>query len=55
MTYRELYGTCYTSPAREIANDLRYLHGFQSEADEDDVEFIHETDLTAMGDDGYGF
>jgi hypothetical protein len=51
MTYQMLYVGCYTSEAKEVANELRYLNGFQTAADDGDVERVNEIDIKAMGGD----
>ncbi len=49
MTYQSLYAGCYTSEAKTLADGLRYLHGFETEAEESDIELVNDTDLKAMG------
>jgi len=49
MTYQSLYASCHTSEGQTLANELRYLHGFETEAEESDVDLVHDTDLKAMG------
>src|SRR5271156_3300288 len=49
MTYKKLFDGCYTSEAQKIADELMYLNGFQTEAEQGDVELVEEADLKAMG------
>lgn len=49
MTYQRLYDGCYTSEAQALANPLRYLNGFQTEAEVHDIELVHDADIKAMG------
>ena len=51
MTYQMLYAGCYTSDAKEMANELRYLHGFQTTAEVGDIELVNDADVKAMGGD----
>jgi len=51
MTYKKLFDGCYTSEAQKIADELMYLNGFQTEAEQGDVELVEEADLKAMGGD----
>jgi hypothetical protein len=49
MTYQKLYESCQTSDARELADSLRYLNGFETEAEESDIEAVHAVEFEAMG------
>jgi len=49
MTYQTLYDGCQTSDGRKLADRLRYLHGFQTEAEESDIEDVHVVETEAMG------
>ncbi len=48
MTYEKLMLGCITSVAGAAARDLCYLHGFETEATQDDIEYIENLDLDIM-------
>lgn len=51
MTYKKLHDGCYTSEAQKLANELMYLHGFQTVAEQGDIEEVEAVDIKAMGGD----
>jgi hypothetical protein len=49
MTYQKLYESVNTSSAKWLADRMRYLYGFETEAEADDIEAIHAAEHEAMG------
>ena len=49
MTYKKLLDGCYTSKAQELATQFAYLNGFETEADQGDIDEVEKVDTEAMG------
>jgi hypothetical protein len=49
MTYQKLYESVNTASAKWLADRMRHLYGFETEADQDDIEAIHTAENDAMG------
>ena len=49
MTYKKLLEGCYTSAGQKLATEMAYLNGFETEAEESDIDEVEKVDTEALG------
>ena len=49
MTYEDLLKNVHTPKAEEADRDLAYLHGFKTEAEQGDIDYVAEIEARETG------
>lgn len=49
MTYQRLYESVHTGKAKEAADDLRWLNGFETEVQPEDQDYVEEIENRETG------